>query len=188
MDIFSSSSIPLRRPFSRPYTIKCSRTVRCESIAVNWGQTPSEDLATVGCRRTDLPCILMSPESGNNSPPGQPVKSYTIARAMLDVRIILKVVVFPAPFGPKSAKIESFCTAKLTSLTALLADPAYALETCERSSGGWRSSAVHASLRTFRGIDSTLPLDLAVDFLNVRCELDSIQINTTRRMSEYAQR
>lgn len=62
---------------------RCSRTVNWLSIAVNCGQTPNLARAAPACRIMETPLIITSPEVGVTSP-----------------RIILKVVVFPAPFGP----------------------------------------------------------------------------------------
>lgn len=65
------SSGPRMSPLRRPYINKCSRTVSCASMAVNWGQTPSARRALRGELTTEMPLILTSPMSGTTSPPSK---------------------------------------------------------------------------------------------------------------------
>ena len=64
-----STSVLRWSPFSRPYMIKCSRTVNWESIAVNCGQTPNDRRASLGRCTIENPLISASPASGMTSPP-----------------------------------------------------------------------------------------------------------------------
>jgi hypothetical protein len=63
------SSVPGRRPLSRPYTSKCSRTESCASTAVNCGQTPSESRAACGWDTIETSLIRICPVVGGISPP-----------------------------------------------------------------------------------------------------------------------
>ena len=66
-----------RRPLRRPYISRCSRTVNCESIAVNCGHTPNDRRADLGWCTTDVSRTKTSPESGTTSPPvGKSKDSY----------------------------------------------------------------------------------------------------------------
>ena len=141
-----SNSGPLSSPFKRPYMIRCSRTVSWSSTAVNWGQTPNDIRARRGFVMIECPSINTSPVSGTTSP-----------------RIILKVVVFPAPFGPRSANIVSRGMSRLISSVTNL--PLNAFETpTTRSrplSGRWTST-------------SSLKLRLDVD-ISLRCMGDFLR-------------
>ena len=72
-------------------------------------------------------CVLWSAGSTPNVCTAPPLRSRNPSR-------ISTVVVFPAPFGPSSAKTSPFCTSKLTSRTATVSP--YDFERCSTLTAG----------------------------------------------------
>ncbi len=95
---------------------------------MNCGHTPSDSLAVLGCRMTEVPWMKTSPSSGTTSPPDVFWSVIFQRTASVYSLITLKVDVFPAPFGPSNARIVFCETPKLTSFTALAFEPLKVLE------------------------------------------------------------
>src|SRR5574341_60210 len=87
--------------WSLPWYSRFWAAVRSMSRFRSCGTTPIAVFTARGCSTTSCPATRAVPEAGGES--------------VVSIRI---VVVFPAPFGPRSPKTSPFCTEKLTDCTA----------------------------------------------------------------------
>ena len=103
----SSSRLPVaraaaeRRPWSRPNSHMFSAAVRSSSTDAYWPVTPSSWRTRCGSRATSTPNTRACPASIGSI-----------------VASIFSVVVFPAPFGPRTPKISPWRTSRSTPSTA----------------------------------------------------------------------
>src|SRR5436190_1937765 len=107
-----------------------SHAVSSLSRLGSWNTTPKR-------RRTSVAWVVGSSPSSSSAP-------LVGCRSVVS---ILMVVVFPAPFGPRKAKISPGCTSKETSFTAVTFPND--LTTCWTRMMGWSTSCLPFAPRPF---------------------------------------